>query len=80
VSVDGAPVRSQGPGGYFGEIALLRDVPRTATVTARGEVDLRALRREDFLAAVAGHPGSAAAADTVAVGRLAKARPVAMAG
>jgi MFS family permease len=80
VSVNGAPVREQGPGEYFGEIALLRDSPRTATITARDDVELRSLRREPFLATVAGHGGSAEAAEATAVRRLATARPVAAAG
>jgi MFS family permease len=80
VAVDGVRVREQGPGSYFGEIALLRDSPRTATVTARDDLELRMLRREPFLATVAGHGGSAAAAEATAVRRLATARPVAAAG
>jgi MFS family permease len=80
VAVDGAIVREQGPGGYFGEIALLRDTRRTATVTARGDVELRALRRDVFLGTVTGHNGSAAAVEAAASRRLATARPVAVAG
>jgi MFS family permease len=55
---------------YFGEIALLRDVPRTATVTALVDTKLYALRREDFLAVVTGHQAAHVAADAVAEERL----------
>ena len=80
VTVDGLPVRTQGPGEYFGEIALLRDSPRTATVTATEDTELRALGREIFLSVVAGHASTAAAAEAVVGGRLATARPLAVAG
>jgi MFS family permease len=56
---------------YFGEIALLHDVPRTATVKAVAETKLYALQREDFLAAVTGHRMAHAAAHAVAEERLA---------
>ena len=71
VSQDGTPVGKLGAGDYFGEIALLRDTSRTATVTARTDTVLYALDREDFLAAVTGHPQSAEAAETVMSARLA---------
>ena len=56
-------------GDFFGEIALLRDVPRTATVRATEPSDLYALEREDFLAAVT-HSAVRAASDAVAEERL----------
>jgi MFS family permease len=56
---------------YFGEIALLRDVPRTATVMAVVDTQLYALQREDFLAVVTGHTAAHAAGDAVAQERLA---------
>ncbi len=71
VAQDGATLSRLGPGDYFGEIALIRDIPRTATVTAHTAVVLYALDREDFLAAVTGHPQAAEAAETVSSARFA---------
>ena len=70
VLLDGEPPRREGEGAYFGEIALLRDVPRTATVRAASEADLFALDRDDFLPAVTGHAGSSEAAEAVVGSRL----------
>ena len=55
VSRDGRMIRELGPGDVFGELALMLDVPRTATVTALQPVRLRTLAREPFLAAVTGN-------------------------
>jgi MFS family permease len=62
--------RTFGPGEAFGEIALLRDVPRTATATAVTDVSLVTLDRAPFVAAVTGHAPSAAEADSLIAARL----------
>jgi MFS family permease len=63
-------------GDYFGEIALLRDVPRTATVTALVDSRLFVLQRDDFLGAVTGHEGAHAAGQTIADERLSRTEDV----
>ena len=65
------PIAELGAGGYFGEIALIRDVARTATVTTKTQTVLYALDRDDFLAAVTSHAPSAEAAEEVVSSRLA---------
>ena len=75
VTVDGRPGEPLLAGDHFGEIALLHDVPRTATVRARTDVELLALDRDEFIGAVTGHPESAEAAHAVVAARLASLRP-----
>jgi MFS family permease len=74
VVVDGKAVADLKSGDYFGEIALLRDVPRTATVRARERAVLLALDRRDFIPAVAGYAPSLASANVVIGMRLGPAR------
>jgi cyclic nucleotide-binding protein len=73
VSVGGKEVVTLSRGDCFGEIALLRAVPRTATVEARTRVLLDALDREMFLAAVTGFAPTARAADELVRARLERA-------
>ena len=71
ITIDGEKVADAWPGEAFGEIALLRDVPRTATVTAVEETNLLAIDRDDFIATVTGYAPSSDAADAVIGTRLA---------
>ena len=52
-------------GDGFGEIALIRDVPRQATVTAVSNALLYSLEKESFLETVTGHVSAFSAAGTV---------------
>jgi hypothetical protein len=70
VTQDGAVLRREGPGDFFGEVGLLRDVPRTATITAIEATELVALERDTFLAAVTGQREARSAADDIVTRRL----------
>jgi CRP-like cAMP-binding protein len=71
---DGAVVRTVEPGDAFGEIALVLDRPRTATVRAGTDLDLVVLDRDVFLDAV-GYSLSAETADAVVARHLARFCP-----
>lgn len=63
--------RRLGPGEGFGEIALLRDVPRTATVRARSDVRMWSLRRPTFIGAVSDHHEARTLVDATIADKLA---------
>lgn len=62
IVVGGQHIRTATPGDFFGEVALLANVPRTATVICRGSGALLAIHRRPFLMAVTGHDVCHAAA------------------
>jgi MFS family permease len=70
VELEDGTTRELGPGDSFGEIALLRDVPRTATVRALEQLHLFAVERDEFLGAVTGHAPTLAFAENVVTSRL----------
>jgi MFS family permease len=71
VTVSGRDAGDLGPGGSFGEIALLRAVPRTASVRALDPTELLAIHRDPFLEALTGQPRSRAMAGDVVASHLA---------
>jgi hypothetical protein len=70
VSIDGTDRSELGRGDGFGEIALLRDVPRAATVRAISDAVLLAVDREPFLTAVTGHAATGDRASSIAAKHL----------
>lgn len=70
VSVGGEQRPALGPGEGFGEIALLHDVPRTATVTAVGPLQVLSLAQDRFLSAISDNQVSAEQAQALARQRL----------
>jgi CRP/FNR family transcriptional regulator, cyclic AMP receptor protein len=56
VAKDGQEIRTMGPGDFFGEIALLEDTPRTATVTAKTPLRFFVLTRQAFRSLLAHQP------------------------
>lgn len=76
---DGGFLRRCTRGEGVGEIALLRDTPRTATVTAITDATVYRLERDPFLVAVSGSPATRRRAGSIAAARLAT-RPVQDAG
>jgi MFS family permease len=70
VEVDGELVRTVEAGDSFGEIALVRDIPRTATVRAVTDLELSALQRDVFVGTLSRHPASAESVGSIVAARL----------
>ena len=70
VTIDGVTVRHATAPDFFGEIALVQDVPRTATIAAAGDSEVVVIEREMFLESIALTSSSRLSAETVAGARL----------
>ena len=70
IARSGVVVKTVSRGEGFGEIALIRDVPRQATVEAVTDASLYSLQKDLFLQTVTGHPASALAAGSIIAGHL----------
>jgi CRP-like cAMP-binding protein len=70
VTKGGSDVATLRRGEGFGEIALIEDVPRTATVTAVTDAQLYSLEKEPFILALTGHVSAARAAGDLVARRL----------
>jgi NADH:ubiquinone reductase (H+-translocating) len=70
VVIDGGVTDSVGPGSVFGEIALMKDRPRTATIRARTAMSLASVERDAFHTLVAHFPGVRDAMDQILAGHV----------
>jgi MFS family permease len=80
VTREGRDLGLRGRGDGVGEIALLRDIPRTATITAAGQATVYVLDRESFLTTVTGHDPTRTTADVIVEQRLRDEDPAGPAG
>jgi CRP-like cAMP-binding protein len=71
---DGHEIRRLGPGEAFGEIALLRAVPRTATVRALEDTELAVISGPQFVAAITGFSATSSTAEHRVSGYLTEDR------
>lgn len=72
VKVGGTVVATRGPGDYFGEIALIANRPRTATVTAKTPMKLEVIGRREFQTMLHDNPGIATELLGIAADRIAE--------
>ena len=72
VKVGDEVVATRGPGDYFGEIALISNQPRTATVTATTPMKIEVIGRREFQTMLHDNPGIATELLGIAADRIAE--------